>query len=151
MASASMNMQGLDNLRRWESVGQLMDSAATVLEGELQQGKDEMQSMIESRGTGRTWSEYWQRRTGRTGSIPGRVQTGDMRNDVEGKITRRSSTEVEGVLGWDENSPMYYAYQEEGFYSLVSQESVKGMHALRDAGEATRDRLIVALNRMVIK
>ena len=68
MASASMNMQGLDNLRRWESVGQLMDSAATVLEGELQQGKDEMQSMIESRGTGRTWSEYWQRRTGRTGS-----------------------------------------------------------------------------------
>lgn len=128
-----------------------MDSAEKVLDTELERGKEEMQGMISSRGTGKTWSAYWQKRTGREGSFPGRVQSGDMRNSVEGRVTSRTDYEIEGVLGWAPGTPDYFAYQEEGFRHTLSGGMVPGMFALRDAGEQTKARVIAALRAMAVE
>ena len=138
MASARVQVGGLGALKSLARLN-LMDEVEGAVETALEAGEAAMKEAIATRGTGNTWSHPWH---GRTGSKPGRVDTGDMQNDVRGIITDRTRTEVTGNLGWDEDSPDYYRYQEQGFMHVLTGKDVEGMMALRDAAELTRNVLV---------
>lgn len=127
--------------------GRLMQRVATVMDDVLGDGANEMQSNIETRGTGREWSRPWGP-NGRTGSYPGRVDTGQMIREVQGEVTSISNKRVTGTLGWPEDSPDYYRLQEHGFYHTLTQEDVDGMRALADAEANTTPALMDALIRI---
>ena len=122
----------LDPARLMRRVEQGM---SRVLEG----GKQDMRAYIEARGTGRTWQHPW---GGRTGSYPGRVDSGDMLNDVEGRVVASDANGVTGVLGWAEGSPSYYRHQEHGFHNTLTDTDVEGMRAFADAEADTTEALL---------
>lgn len=121
-----------------------MQRVAVVMDDVLEDGAHEMQQNIETRGTGREWSRPWGP-NGRTGSYPGRVDTGQMVREVQGEVVSTSANRVTGVLGWPEDSPDYYRLQEHGFYHTLTQEDVDGMRALADAEASTTPALVNAL------
>lgn len=137
MASVTIKISGLAGLERlanFDMKGALAESVETALEA----GEQAMKEAISTRGTGKTWSHPWY---GRTGSMPGRVDQGDMLDDVRGILTKKTKREAAGNLGWDEGSPDYYRYQEEGFDHILTNETVEGMFALRDARDITENVL----------
>lgn len=141
MARASASISGLDALSRIAS-GSILDRAEKALEEALEKGEDAMREAISTRGTGKTWQKPW---GGRSGSIPGRVDSGDMLDDVDSKILERTNDTVSGQLGWDDNSPLYYQLQEGGFNHWITGEQVEGMMALRDAADIAKRSLIADL------
>lgn len=138
MASAKVSVGGLGILDRLAKIN-LGDEFEKALDTALEQGEDAMKEAIATRGTGRQWSRPW---GDRTGSFPGRVDSGDMQSDVRGVVTSKTNDSAEGNLGWDENSPDYYAYQEQGFEHVITGEYIEGMRALRDSAELTKTTLI---------
>lgn len=124
----------------------IMGEIEDALEESLNEGADEMRGMIESRGTGNQWSRPGP--SGRTGSYPGRVDSGNMLNDVESQISDRGDNYVEGWLGWKDNSPLYYRLQENGFNHRLAGRDIPGMMALRDAAEETEKILEDKLRRI---
>lgn len=145
MARASASVSGLGGLSKLSSFD-LMGELEGALDRSLEVGEKAMKEAIATRGTGKTWSHPWR---GRTGSIPGRVDSGDMQDDVRGVITDRSKTEVTGNLGWDEDSPDYYRYQEYGFMHVLNGQDVEGMMALRDAADLTKATLVDEVEQIV--
>ncbi|AXC36271.1 hypothetical protein SEA_MUSETTA_49 [Microbacterium phage Musetta] len=145
MAKASANISGLDALSRVADGKQVLDFAEEALEESLEIGKEAMREAIETRGTGRTWERP---RGGRAGSYPGRVDRGDMLDDVDGKLLSRTTTTVSGQLGWDDGSPFYYSLQEGGFTHSITGEEIEGMMALHDAAEVAKRHLIQELEQI---
>lgn len=136
---ASYSFSGLDALERRLNPKNTMDRIEAAVAEAADKGKDVMREAVETRGTGKTWSRPW---FGREGSYPGRVDTGDMLDGIDGKVTDRNSNSVTGVLGWDDGAPMYVALQNNGFRHILTGEDVEGMMALRDGAEVARNSLI---------
>lgn len=139
MASASASFSGLEALSNFGAGKSILDRAEDALESALEKGEQAMKEAISTRGTGNTWEKPW---GGRTGSSPGRVDTGDMLDDVDGKLTGRTNDTVTGVLGWDDNSPFYYRLQEGGFTHWITGREIEGMMALKDAADVARRSLL---------
>lgn len=145
MAKAGAAISGLDALSRFSEARTILDKAEDAVEEALEVGKDAMREAIETRGTGRTWQKP---RGGRTGSYPGRVDTGDMLDDVDGKMLPRTANTVSGQLGWDDGSPFYYQLQEAGFTHSTTGNEIEGMMALHDAADVAKRHLIESLERI---
>lgn len=143
--TSGISMSGFEQLSARLNPTALVNKVEKAVDESLAEGKAEMRSNIETRGTGNTWSRPW---GGRSGSYPGRVDSGDMLRDVDGKITTVNSHVVEGILGWEDGSPTYYGYQENGFYHVLAARDIEGMMALRDAVDGTRKDLIDRLGRI---
>lgn len=129
----------LNSLERRLNPKSTMDRVEAAVAEAAEKGKEVMREAIETRGTGKTWKSSW---FGRTGSFPGRVDSGDMLRDVEGEVLTRTATTVTGVVGWADNDPMYYALQEGGFRHVLTGEMVEGMMALRDGAEVAKNSLV---------
>lgn len=135
----AIKMSGFDAWERKFTEENLMRSVQSALDHAIQYGAQRMADHIETRGTGNVWNGDFGRlengRPGRTGSIPGRVASGTMRDAVDSKITKRTATTVAGEMGWLEGSPEYAMFQELGFKNALTGASVDGMFALRDSSE----------------
>ena len=116
-----------------------------------QAGAEKMKEYIETRGTGNKSWGYFNRkkvfipkplpakvnkRSGslRSGSHPGRVNTGEMRDSV-GVRFERGGVKTIAAFGWIRNFKQYFEYQEYGFEAggFRPPQEVRGMFALRDA------------------
>lgn len=121
-----------------EGVDDAMDYAGEV-------GQELGRYYIETRGTGRTWAYP---RNGRSGSIPGRVNTGKMR-DAFGyrKTTQGGSRQLR--VGWVSGTREDYFQLQEGGFEHPSGIDVEGMHALQDATEEALKVLAEEIKRNV--
>lgn len=104
----------------------------------MQEGVKFGKNAIETRGTGRTWERQW---GGRVGSFPGRVDTGEMRDEFRGEVDIKR-VETIGKLGWTREQLDYFLYQELGFTHNLTNEEVEGMYALRDAADRAWEVLV---------
>lgn len=138
-ATFTVSFATLDDLESRMNPGKVLDRIEGEVEESTEKGRQVMREAIETRGTGKTWKTPW---FGRSGSFPGRVDQGDMLKDVKGEVTQRTKRAVTGMVGWDENSPLYYRLQDNGFRHVLTGEDVEGMMALRDASEVAKRALI---------
>ena len=106
-------------------------------------GAEKMKEFINERGTGATWEtalrakESPQRGSLRTGSSPGRVNTGNMRDSVGFRFESGPERTISS-FGWisaNQSDEEYFLAQEYGFSAggFRKDISVPGMFALRDA------------------
>lgn len=99
-------------------------------------GAEVVREIIRTEGTNRIWpgGPWRSEKTGRLrfGSGPGRIDSGDMLNNVTVQF-QRGDKQSRAVFGWVRTYEEYYKYQEEGFIHWKSGESVPGMFAIRDA------------------
>lgn len=107
-------------------------------------GSQVMKELIETRGTGKTWTRPWY---GREGSYPGRVHTGNMLNSVSSWVGTGESGRTQGRFGWINNREDYFRFQEGGFKHNLTGEMVEGMYAVVDAYEAAMVVYKEELNR----
>lgn len=121
----------VDPDRLTDNVGEAMSDVVT-------HGAERMKEMIETRGTGKKWVADWSNwphgKSGRDGSYPGRVASGQMRDDVKDNV-EVGARKVSGAFGWVDGTETYYLAQELGFHHAITGSHVDGMHALRDAAE----------------
>lgn len=87
-----------------------------IIEAELDEagkvGAEEGQRFIrEDAGTGKTWVRPWS--DGRTGSYPGRVDTGNMASAMDHQTTQGKDVDLD--IGWVRIWEEYFGAQEEGF------------------------------------
>lgn len=121
--------------------GSTRDSMRAVIADSVKTGELTMADAIQTRGTGRTWKPGWSTSTlpnafyGRTGSIPGRVATGEMRDLVTSSVDADSKFRVRGRFGWLRGMQAYFDLQDEGFVHSLTGQRIEGMHARRDAME----------------
>jgi hypothetical protein len=120
----------LDNTK---TVAKQRVSGLTIEVAEL--GADKMRELIETKGTNRDWSGPWysaKTNRYRSRSGPGRIDSGDMLNNVTAQF-QRGQKESRAAFGWLKKYEEYYEFQEEGFTHWVTNEEITGMFALRDA------------------
>lgn len=96
--------------------------ARDELQAAGEQLQAEGQRIISSTGTNREWSREWY---GRSGSGPGRINTGAMVGDYEFDI--QSGSVINRLrVGWINNFEKYYGFQDKGFNHWVGV-TVAGM------------------------
>lgn len=127
-----------DLMRMWRVVEDRMWAS---LDDVMFEASEKMRNLIETRGTGKTWTKPW---GGRSGSIPGRVDSGYMRDQARYEL-RRNGSVMTGVLGWTDNQEMYFIFQDEGFTHWLTGDDIKGMNALVDSGIWAREELLKRL------
>lgn len=89
-------------------------------------GMSLMKIHIATRGTG------WVGRGAR--AYPGgRVDTGQMIDDVNATMVKDDGTTKSVSFGWTDNSDGYYLAQEYGFTHYLSGKRIEGMNAMADA------------------
>ena len=142
-----VRVSGNEQVVRSLDPARLMQRVETVMNDVLGEGAERMQGYIETRGTGKRWTHPWGP-NGRTGSSPGRVDTGQMIREVQGEVIASDNNGVTGVLGWPEGSPEYFRHQEHGFNHVLTGEDVEEMRALRDAADATTPELMDELTKI---
>jgi len=99
------------------------------------QAADKMRELISTKGTNRVWQRSWfSEKTGRyrDRSGPGRIDSGDMLNNVDVQF-QRGDKQSRAAFGWIKKYEKYYKFQEEGFTHIFRNAKVPGMFALRDA------------------
>ena len=92
------------------------------MEKAIQVGAESVQQVVDTSGTTKSGKA-------------GRIVTGDMRKEVDSRITQASSTMVEGEYGWLEQTPFYATLQDAGFRHWISGELVEGMFALQQSSD----------------
>ena len=140
---------------RTDSLLAQFNKAETIVQQEIgdltielaEMGEEKMREFIQTRGTNRQWSRPWPSRKTpgrRSGSGPGRIDSGDMLKNV-GRKFQRGEKQSRAVFGWTQDYEDYYKYQEEGFRHWRAGAdpnqrgnrrpavTVPGMFALRDA------------------
>lgn len=70
----------------------------------------------------------------------GRIETGEMRDNVSSKVTDKQPDSATATFGWIDGTPGYEWFQELGFVHRGGAE-VEGMYALTDAREEVVDDL----------
>lgn len=99
-------------------------------------GEEKIREFVETRGLNKTWRKaYVSERSGkrRTGSGPGRIDSGQMRDAITSKVNR-SGDLVSVAMGWfnpDSDQEYPINYQEFGF-EHESGEFIPGMNSLED-------------------
>ena len=116
-----------------------------VIEASVAEGAADMKQMIMTRGTGRTWTRPGP--SGRTGSYPGRVDSGNMLNAVGSSFRRGGQSE--GRFGWLGGDPQGYYGLQEGGFRHVSGIDVPGMYALQDARADTIAKVVARIKQGV--
>ncbi|QDH92194.1 hypothetical protein SEA_DEJAVU_45 [Microbacterium Phage DejaVu] len=147
MATFGVNISGLDDLLRIERIN-LPDEFEGAMTKAMEQGEDALKEAINTRGTGNEWTRPW---GDRSGSYPGRVDSGDMLNAAKGKVTGKDAHSVDGELGWPEDSPEYISYQDQGFYHVLANRDIEGMMALRDSAELAERVLVEEVENIARK
>jgi len=156
---ARINVSGI--LKRLESVEEEARRANQDMQMELAEaGRDKMREIIETSGTGNTWSaphfakDYPRSGSLRTSSGPGRVNTGNMRDSVSVRFEGGPSR-VTSAFGWIRNFEDYFGYQDNSFYHKKASNTKKhpgpytvpGMFALRDARRYAVEQVLPRLIR----
>lgn len=108
----------------------------------VEKAAEAMRLIIQTSGTGKTWTRPSS--SGRTGSSPGRVDTGNMLDAVKWRVSSEGGNLV-GEFGWLDNQEPYFMYQESGFSHVGSGEWVRGMLALQDASLAAKEEFLTRL------
>lgn len=134
----------LNELRK---VGENADIALQDMQMEIAtMGRDKMRQLIETRGTGKPWTKPMRAKERgpigslRSGSSPGRVNTGRMRDAVRVRF-ERGEKQVRSAFGWIDapaDGEKYFRAQEYGMPEGIRQGfrksvDIPGMFALRDA------------------
>lgn len=140
-----MTVTGLDAFERRFNPKSTMDRVEAAMDSATESGREAMREAVETRGTGNTWSHPW---GDRTGSFPGRVDTGHMLDEVQGEVTERTKHSVTGMVGWKGDSEAYIAFQDQGFRHVLTGQYVEGMRALRDGSEVAKTALLSDLEEI---
>lgn len=108
---------------RWfrGKVGRIEDGAQEVMQDVMDDAAYLMADYISTRGTAKSGK-------------PGRIETKQMHNDVDSRVTSFGEGRVRGTFGWINRKEDYYGLQEGGF-DHIGGTSVEGMYALRDAAD----------------
>lgn len=157
-------------LKSLESTERLIGQAREDLQIEAARGgAEKMKELIEQRGTGRNPWGYVSKKTGRfvptpmrakeiprrgtlrSGSSPGRVNTGNMRDSVAFRFESGPEKTI-SAFGWINTTGQdreYFLAQEYGFSAggFRPNMSVAGMFALRDARLYVTKELLPRLTR----
>lgn len=104
-----------------------------VMADTMAAAKEQGREIIQTSGTGRTWA--YPSPSGRAGSYPGRVDTGQMLEDFTSEVRPEGGLVVKGAFGWLSTTEMYYIFQEYGFQHWITQEEIEGMQALIQTDE----------------
>ncbi len=118
-------------------VEEITQGVVRAVERTADELRDEIKHVIETNGTGRTWSRDWGNMPhgtpGRTQSAPGRVASGKMGRAVKSRLSQSKSA-IRGEAGWIDEYEDYFGAQEEGFqHNIVAGLKVEGMYAIGDA------------------
>jgi hypothetical protein len=131
---------------------QMAANLKNMIEKELDEagkiGADEGQRFIrEDAGTGNTWLYPWS--DGRTGSYPGRVDSGDMASAMDHKIIQGENVDLD--IGWVRIWEEYFGAQEEGFTNGGSRTSkvVAGMGVMAHLQTYIRSAVDGAIDRVI--
>ena len=147
------NVTGPD-LGEWitREVEEITDGVERAVERTADELRDQIKETIENSGTGETWKGDWgswpHGHPGRTGSSPGRVASGRMRDAVKARTTRTGSS-VTGEAGWIDEWEDYFGYQEGGFRHVIAQREIAGMYAITDAADNAEALLDLNLSREI--
>lgn len=120
-------------------VEMLLDIAQEIIEDVTLGGEDRMREIIEAAVT-----STGERRM-QSGGHPGRIDSGNMIDDVSSDIDLIGKHEVEGTFGWINALEQYYLYQEYG------TNDIDAMRALQQAYVEARERLRELLEAEGIK
>ena len=102
-------------------VAAIENGAEEVLRDAMDDGAYLMADLISTLGTAKSGK-------------PGRIETKQMHNDVDSKVSTFGVGKVRGTFGWIKRKEDYYAFQEGGFEHSPGV-TVEGMYALRDAAD----------------
>ena len=114
----------------------MRDEAADIVEDAAEYGADLMREYIATRGTGYVGK-------GVRATPEGRIDTGQMYDDVKAGPVRVRKSDIVAEFGWIDNIEDYYAKQE----NEPTPRGFPPMHALLDARVRTREYLYAALRR----
>ncbi|WP_025157281.1 hypothetical protein [Leifsonia aquatica] len=105
--------------------------AAAAMDESLTKGEDVAHQKIEMSTT-----PTGDRRARDNGGHPGRIVTGDFRDDFQHDSYQLDENRMQGRFGWigDDGTPIYYEVQENGSQVVP----VAGVHALLDASEVAK-------------
>jgi len=121
-----------------------------IVEDELavagKEGMEVGRDFVENAGTGNSWTTDF---NGRTGSSPGRVDTGNMRDAVEYRIIRGKGVGLD--VGWVNHWEPYFGAQEGGFSAggFRPNQVVKGMGMMAHLKAHMQGKVDVALDHAI--
>lgn len=125
-----------------------------MIEAELDEagkiGAEEGQRFIrEDAGTGKTWLYPWS--DGRTGSYPGRVDSGAMASAMDHQITQGKDVDLD--IGWVRIWEEYFGAQEDGFTNGGSRTGsvVAGMGVMAHLRTYIKGAVDGAIDRVLVR
>lgn len=142
--------QGFDSLA--DRFRRLTPQIREIMAESVEDGAEVWVDVIENSGTDRQWKgRWWSDATQRyrTGTGRGRIDSGHMRDSMKGEVTKVTDTEVEGRIGWGNETEEYMIYQDVGFRHFITNEHIAGMQGRREAARQGWDSLLNGLARMV--
>lgn len=128
--------------------GRMSREVRTIMNQELtplaQAGVGEAQGYINIAGTGHVWGPGWP-----SGAPRGRVQSGEMRDAVEYRITQGQTLRID--IGWLRNYKEYFGAQESGFSAggFRPSQTVEGMGMFQHLRVYMRVKLTNAGDRVI--
>lgn len=127
-----------------EAGGVLHTRLREAMQESLEEARDEMRDRIAGDTGGKPqWVAKWKNppwgnaHNGRTGSVGGRIASGNMIDKVTFEMSADTKYRVRGRVGWlgRLGKDRYVIAQDQGFKHAITGEQVKGMMILRSIGE----------------
>lgn len=118
----------------------LLDLATDIIADVTLFGEDRMREVIETAIT-----KTGLKRAETSGGHPGRVDSGDMIDDISTDIDLIDKLRIEGTFGWINNLDPSYLYQEYG------TQDIEAMRALQQAYVEAREKMLERLAAEGIK
>lgn len=118
---------------------QLLNLSEEIIEDATLFGEDRMKEIIETAIT----ATGQQRQA--SGGHPGRIETGNMIDDIQSNIDLIGNNRIEGSWGWELALQLYYMYQEYG------TSDIEGMRALQQSYIEAREKMLEGLVRAGLK
>lgn len=138
--------------------GELQRQLKSALQESLEEGRDEMRRLIETRGTGKTWVANWDSwanaTPGRRASAPGRVGSGRMRDEATFAMSPDTKNRIVGRVGWVGRigaDRKYFMAQEQGFRHNITGQQIAGMMILRQVADFVDDRFAERAEAIALK
>lgn len=132
------NVTGPD-LGEWitREVEEITDGVERAVERTADELRDQIREKIETSGARPNWVRDWSgmphAHGDRSGSTPGRVASGKMRDAVKSRVTQ-TKTSVTGEAGWIDEWEPYFGLQEAGGkHNIIPGLQIEGMYAIADA------------------
>jgi hypothetical protein len=130
----------IESWLRDQLAAQLTDLAYEIIEDATLYGEDRMMEIIRTAIT-----MTGMQRAAAYGGDPGRIETGDMIDDIQSNIDMVGKSRVEGSWGWELGLQLYYLYQEYG------TQDIEGMKALQQSYVEAREMMLERLNAAGLK